>query len=65
MCFTGKTLSVRVMRDERGNSRGFGFVNYENHEDAQKVETHLVQCPVSVLSTLVSLMFFYDDALPP
>ncbi|XP_048097462.1 embryonic polyadenylate-binding protein-like isoform X4 [Alosa alosa] len=32
----GKTLSVRVMRDERGNSRGFGFVNYENHEDAQK-----------------------------
>ncbi|XP_041953036.1 embryonic polyadenylate-binding protein-like isoform X3 [Alosa sapidissima] len=32
----GKTLSVRVMRDERGSSRGFGFVNYENHEDAQK-----------------------------
>ncbi|XP_062396271.1 embryonic polyadenylate-binding protein-like isoform X5 [Sardina pilchardus] len=32
----GKTLSVRVMRDERGISRGFGFVNYENHEDAQK-----------------------------
>lgn len=37
MCFTGKTLSVRVMRDERGHSRGFGFVNFENHEDAQKV----------------------------
>ncbi|KAL2103659.1 hypothetical protein ACEWY4_000527 [Coilia grayii] len=32
----GKTLSVRVMRDERGHSRGFGFVNFENHEDAQK-----------------------------
>ncbi|XP_077370030.1 embryonic polyadenylate-binding protein-like isoform X1 [Festucalex cinctus] len=32
----GKTLSVRVMRDERGCSRGFGFVNYANHEDAQK-----------------------------
>ncbi|MBN3298109.1 EPAB protein, partial [Amia calva] len=32
----GKTLSVRVMVDERGRSRGFGFVNYENHEDAQK-----------------------------
>ncbi|XP_074537976.1 polyadenylate-binding protein 1-like isoform X2 [Halichoeres trimaculatus] len=32
----GKTLSVRVMRDERGRSRGFGFVNYANHEDAQK-----------------------------
>ncbi|XP_056129523.1 embryonic polyadenylate-binding protein-like isoform X2 [Lampris incognitus] len=32
----GRTLSVRVMRDERGCSRGFGFVNYHNHEDAQK-----------------------------
>ncbi|XP_071374568.1 polyadenylate-binding protein 1-like isoform X1 [Centroberyx affinis] len=32
----GRTLSVRVMKDERGRSRGFGFVNYDNHEDAQK-----------------------------
>uniref|UniRef100_A0A8P4KMA4 Polyadenylate-binding protein n=1 Tax=Dicentrarchus labrax TaxID=13489 RepID=A0A8P4KMA4_DICLA len=32
----GRTLSVRVMKDERGHSRGFGFVNYANHEDAQK-----------------------------
>ncbi|XP_056131302.1 embryonic polyadenylate-binding protein-like [Lampris incognitus] len=32
----GRTLSVRVMRDERGCSRGFGFVNYHNHEDAKK-----------------------------
>lgn len=37
--FTGKTLSVRVMTDEKGHSRGFGFVNYENHEDAQKVRS--------------------------
>ncbi|KAM8862612.1 embryonic polyadenylate-binding protein A-like [Spinachia spinachia] len=32
----GRTLSVRVMKDERGRSRGFGFVNYADHEDAQK-----------------------------
>ncbi|KAM7404901.1 hypothetical protein PAMP_012205 [Pampus punctatissimus] len=32
----GRTLSVRVMKDERGRSRGFGFVNYVDHEDAQK-----------------------------
>ncbi|XP_072223902.1 polyadenylate-binding protein 1-like [Leuresthes tenuis] len=32
----GKTLSVRVMKDEKGHSRGFGFVNYAHHEDAQK-----------------------------
>ncbi|KAM7126894.1 polyadenylate-binding protein 1-like [Molossus nigricans] len=32
----GKTLSVKVMRDDSGRSRGFGFVNFEKHEEAQK-----------------------------
>uniref|UniRef100_A0A8C8D7M7 Polyadenylate-binding protein n=1 Tax=Oncorhynchus tshawytscha TaxID=74940 RepID=A0A8C8D7M7_ONCTS len=32
----GKTLSVRVMADPSGKSRGFGFVSYEKHEDANK-----------------------------
>ncbi|KAF0044569.1 hypothetical protein F2P81_003727 [Scophthalmus maximus] len=32
----GKTLSVRVMMDHAGKSRGFGFVSYEKHEDANK-----------------------------
>ena len=33
----GKTLSVKVMRDPSGKSKGFGFVSYEKHEDANKV----------------------------
>jgi len=32
----GKTLSVKVMTDQSGKSRGFGFVSYEKHEDANK-----------------------------
>uniref|UniRef100_A0A665UGS8 Polyadenylate-binding protein n=1 Tax=Echeneis naucrates TaxID=173247 RepID=A0A665UGS8_ECHNA len=32
----GKTLSVKVMTDTTGKSRGFGFVSYEKHEDANK-----------------------------
>ncbi|XP_057385256.1 polyadenylate-binding protein 1-like isoform X1 [Balaenoptera acutorostrata] len=32
----GKILSVKVMRDDSGHSRGFGFVNFETHEEAQK-----------------------------
>lgn len=36
-CFPGKMLSVKVMRDSSGHSRGFGFVNFEKHEEAQEV----------------------------
>ncbi|XP_056404480.1 polyadenylate-binding protein 1-like isoform X3 [Hyla sarda] len=32
----GNTLSVKVMMDNGGRSRGFGFVNFGNHEEAQK-----------------------------
>ncbi|KAM4649916.1 polyadenylate-binding protein 1-like isoform 2-T2 [Amazona ochrocephala] len=32
----GKTLSVKVMMDTTGRSKGFGFVNFEKHEEAQK-----------------------------
>ncbi|NWR82858.1 EPAB protein, partial [Furnarius figulus] len=32
----GKTLSVKVMMDNTGRSKGFGFVNFETHEEAQK-----------------------------
>ncbi|GAB1291094.1 Polyadenylate-binding protein [Apodemus speciosus] len=32
----GKTLSVKVMRDSSGKSKGFGFVSYEKPEDATK-----------------------------
>nr|XP_032815369.1 polyadenylate-binding protein 1-like isoform X1 [Petromyzon marinus] len=32
----GKALSVCVMSDECGKSRGFGFVSFEQHEDAQR-----------------------------
>ncbi|XP_037355194.1 polyadenylate-binding protein 1-like [Talpa occidentalis] len=32
----GKMLSVKVMRDSSGHSRGFGFVNFEKHEEAHK-----------------------------
>lgn len=44
MPFLGKILSVKVMRDDGGHSRGFGFVNFETHEEAQKVGTSLWPC---------------------
>lgn len=38
--FLGPALSVKVMTDESGKSKGFGFVSFERHEDAQKVSLH-------------------------
>ncbi|NWZ11474.1 PABP4 protein, partial [Agelaius phoeniceus] len=32
----GKTLSVKVMTDPTGKSKGFGFVSFEKHEEANK-----------------------------
>ncbi|CAO2623894.1 Polyadenylate-binding protein 1 [Lemmus lemmus] len=32
----GPALNVKVMTDESGKSKGFGFVNFERHEDKQK-----------------------------
>ncbi|XP_029022255.1 polyadenylate-binding protein 1A-like [Betta splendens] len=32
----GNSMSIRVMTDDTGKSRGFGFVSFERHEDAQK-----------------------------
>ncbi|XP_061912479.1 polyadenylate-binding protein 1A-like isoform X2 [Entelurus aequoreus] len=32
----GSIASVRIMRDESGLCRGFGFVSFERHEDAQR-----------------------------
>ncbi|CAO2577833.1 Polyadenylate-binding protein 1-like [Lemmus lemmus] len=37
----GNMQSVKVMRDNNGQSRGFGFVNFEKHEEAQKAVDHM------------------------
>uniref|UniRef100_A0A667ZVF4 Polyadenylate-binding protein n=1 Tax=Myripristis murdjan TaxID=586833 RepID=A0A667ZVF4_9TELE len=36
LSFLGPALSIRVMTDDSGKSKGFGFVSFERHEDAQK-----------------------------
>ncbi|XP_042550463.1 polyadenylate-binding protein 1-like isoform X2 [Dipodomys spectabilis] len=43
----GKMVSVKVMRNSSGQSRGFGFVNFEKHEEAQKAVDHMNSQEVS------------------
>lgn len=42
----GEILSAVVQKDEQGNSRGFGFVNYKNHEEAAKAVDSLNEVEV-------------------
>ncbi|KAK2150825.1 hypothetical protein NP493_2727g00002 [Ridgeia piscesae] len=37
----GKIISAKVMTDENGRSRGFGFVSFEDHEAAQQAVEEL------------------------
>ncbi|ORZ05976.1 hypothetical protein BCR42DRAFT_174060, partial [Absidia repens] len=37
----GPIASVLIQRDDQGNSRGFGFVNFERHEDAEKAVSQM------------------------
>ncbi|KAG5652254.1 hypothetical protein H0H81_005649 [Sphagnurus paluster] len=37
----GAVTSALISVDEEGNGKGFGFVNFENHEDAQKAVDEL------------------------
>lgn len=32
----GKIVSFTITKDDNGNSRGFGFVNFENPDDARQ-----------------------------
>ncbi|XP_059424600.1 polyadenylate-binding protein 1-like [Carassius carassius] len=43
----GPTLSVRVMTDEKGQSRGFGFVSFEKHSDARRAVEELNRTELS------------------
>uniref|UniRef100_A0A672KL39 RRM domain-containing protein n=1 Tax=Sinocyclocheilus grahami TaxID=75366 RepID=A0A672KL39_SINGR len=42
----GPTLSVRVMTDEKGHSRGFGFASFEKHSDAKRVSDVKLKCGI-------------------
>ncbi len=58
--FVGPALSIRVMTDESGKSKGFGFVSFERHEDAQKVKIDsFLIAPPYVLSQIFDKLTYH------
>lgn len=51
----GTILSVKVMRDEKQNSRGFGFVNFTQPEEATRAVTELNGRIISTKPLFVAL----------
>ncbi|KAF8844478.1 polyadenylate binding protein [Paxillus ammoniavirescens] len=50
----GQVTSAIVQLDEAGNSKGFGFVNYETHEEAQQAVDNLHDTEVNGRKLFVS-----------
>lgn len=57
----GPALSIRVMTDESGKSKGFGFVSFERHEDAQRVSRNRL---ISFCNPHYCDEVLYPDAFP-
>lgn len=49
----GNAMSIRVMTDDSGKSRGFGFVSFERHEDAQKVRVAIFLATPSPMGPVI------------
>ena len=53
----GKIHEAVVMEDSEKKSRGFGFVTFENHEDASKAMSQKHQIGEKTVSCLLSICF--------
>ena len=52
----GNITSVRIMRGERGESRGFGFVCFSNAEEAKKAVSSLHGIFQSLVKKIIPLV---------
>lgn len=60
----GKISSLVISRDEDGKSRGFGFINFENFDDAKRALETLNGSSLGTntyLSSLVSNIFNFNS----
>lgn len=53
----GKVHNAVIMRDEKGKSRGFGFVNFYSHEDAKRAVEGLNGALLGTQNYILSLIF--------
>lgn len=59
----GTITSSKLMRDEKGISRGFGFVCFSTHEEAYKAVNTLHGEIVSLLTPLLKCITIYNGLI--
>lgn len=53
----GKITSAIIMKDAEGKSRGFGFVNFESHENAVKAIEGLNGAEIGITTYIPSFLY--------
>ena len=56
----GQIISAVVMKGPEGESRGFGFVSYDNHDSAAKVKQNWRVCTVWVRRVTFLFLFLFQ-----
>lgn len=57
----GEVSNLRIMRDEKGESRGYGYITFKNEEDAKKAIGHAQEMKFEINGKQYTFNFEFSD----